>query len=184
MTTGDQNHALALAIIERKHAEIAALTQRAEAAEAERDDARLDLAEAAQHIGKGDAFRATLRAELEAVRAQRDAMDKLWADAVRELQKVDDERIQIRAERDALLVINGDLARDNETMEAERDALRKDAARLDWLSAQSSTAVTFWPHSAPHWIVETSDTVQTGDTLRVALDAALAVQPTTGEGNE
>ena len=73
-----------------------------EAAEAELYGAKLDLAEAARHIGDGNAFRAAMRKELEAVRAQRDSLDKLWSDAVRELQRIDDERIQVVAERDAL----------------------------------------------------------------------------------
>ena len=48
---------------------------------------------------------------------------------------------------------------------------------MDWLSQQSSVTITFWAHSAPHWIVETCDTVQSNAELRAALDAALAVQP-------
>ncbi len=61
MTTRDQNHALALAIIERKNAEIVALTQRAEAAEAERDVARSLCDEMVNLVNDADRERDALR---------------------------------------------------------------------------------------------------------------------------
>ena len=71
--------------------------------------------------------------------------------------------------------------------EAERDALRKDAARLDWVEEQvkASGAVWFLPWGDDMRFVQirrfgdidNRPTVK-GD-VRAALDAALAVQPTT-----
>ena len=71
MTTGDQNHEYALAIIERKHAEIVALTQRAEAAEEDRDGWKLRAMQCEQQ-------RQSLRAERDALRVREG-----WVDEVR-----------------------------------------------------------------------------------------------------
>ena len=108
MTVHANKLTLALAIIERKHAEIAALTQRAEAAEAERDEMEQQL----------------LSAERNALAV---SLSQRWRPM--RLDETKAECDTLRAERDALLVINGDLARDNETLEAEREALRKCEAR-------------------------------------------------------
>ncbi len=65
---------------------------------------------------------------------------------------------------------------------AECEALRKDAERLDWMESQQVLRASFYPLCFPPcWVVEASE-VTSGETLRVAIDAALAVQPTTGEG--
>ena len=67
---------------------------------------------------------------------------------------------------------------------AERDALRKDAARLDWMESERVLRASFYPLCFPPcWVVEASE-VTSGETLRVAIDAAMAIQTTTGETHE
>ena len=67
-------------------------------------------------------------------------------------------------------------------LRAEREALRKDAARLDWMESQKVLRASFYPLCFPPcWVVEASE-VTSGETLRVAIDAAMLAQPTTGEG--
>jgi histidinol-phosphate/aromatic aminotransferase/cobyric acid decarboxylase-like protein len=61
--------------------------------------------------------------------------------------------------------------------EAEREALRQDVARLDWMESQKVLRASFYPLCFPPcWVVEASE-VTSGETLRVAIDAAMAVQP-------
>lgn len=184
---------------------LTAATQRAEAAEAERKEALTSL-------DKSRAFKNGLLVERNALRDENDGMHMTNLRIVRELAEA-------RAEREALLVVNGDLARDNEKLCEECEALRKsfkkernarvsaeydrkqhdklllmvmkartmrrklkeDAARLDWLESQEVFRASFYPLCFPPcWVVEASE-VTSGETLRVAIDAAMAVQSTTGE---
>ena len=69
--------------------------------------------------------------------------------------------------------------------EAERDALRKDAARLDWLESRSSFLVHQWQGGGytltlpqpPIDGVRPPPIGVAGDAFRQAIDAAMAVQP-------
>ena len=145
MTTSSQNHEYALAIIERKHAEIVALTQRAEAAEAERDEMEQQL----------------LSAERNALAV---SLSQRWRP-----MRLDESQ----ADCDAL--------------RAERDALREDAARLDWLESARHVCLFFDVDTNSH-VTTIRDGVDgaraqrgaTAKTIRAALDAALAVHPSTG----
>lgn len=70
-------------------------------------------------------------------------------------------------------------------LRAERDALRKDAARLDWLESRSSFLVHQWQGGGytltlpqpPIDGVRPPPIGVAGDAFRQAIDAALAVQP-------
>ena len=70
-------------------------------------------------------------------------------------------------------------------IEAERDALRKDAVRLDWLESRTSFLVHQWQGGGytltlpqpPVDGIRPSPIGFTGAMLRTAIDAALAVQP-------
>jgi hypothetical protein len=89
--------------------------------------------------------------------------------------KAEQERQAVCAERDAL-----------------RDAMRKDVARLDWMDARTAFLLHQWQGggytlTVPQPPVDGVRPVPvgfTGATLREAIDAALAVQPTTGGEDE
>jgi hypothetical protein len=70
-------------------------------------------------------------------------------------------------------------------VKAERDAMRKDAARLDWLESEKvfRASVYYLVERRPRWVLEATDMTD-GATLREAIDAAMAVQPTTGGEDE
>ena len=107
---------------------------------------------------------------------------------------------------EALLVVNGDLASDNERLDAEgealrklakaecdsNDALRKDAARLDAIESGEvhiecmGMTLRHMNVYSKHGKCVTSGLfgTQLSLTLRQAIDAAMAVQPTTEVGNE
>ncbi len=150
MTTGDQNHALALAIIERKNAEIAALTQRVEAAEAERDrlaDDRARFPDRPDDVGR-------------MIEARRGSLE----DGIKSANAYAREAIN-RAEK----------------AEAERDALRTvDDAMVEraWQSLTDVCGVVEFDEYGSPLMTPQIDCVDRAD-VRAALDAALAVQPTT-----
>ena len=107
--------------------------------------------------------------------------------------------IDLRAERDALrkglldllAVVHRDGGHHTEAVGTRQSvvdaelavhALRKDAARLDWMESERVLRASFYPLCFPPcWVVEASE-VTSGETLRVAIDAAMLAQPTTGEG--
>ena len=162
---------------------VEALTQRVEAAEAERDrlqpwyDGYMKVADA---ICAGSTGPDDLTQQARAIRAERDA----WVNKFEDLSSMTG--AERRLDRDRMY-----------KLEAERDALRKDAARLDWLEKAAKCAIEVesfigadneknavflewaWDDIPPDFVRSVPKRISQGRTLRAALDAALAVQPTT-----
>jgi hypothetical protein len=64
-----------------------------------------------------------------------------------------------------------------ETIRAEKDALRKDAARLDWLESEKVFRASYYPVKEwSRWVLEATDVTE-GATLREAIDAAMEATP-------
>ena len=136
---------------------LTAATQRAEAAEARRDVWELRARKVVQE-------RRALRVECEALR-------KYLLDLLAVVHRDGGHHTEAVGTRQS--VVDAELA---------VHALRKDAARLDWMESERVLRASFYPLCFPPcWVVEASE-VTSGETLRVAIDAALAGQPTTGEG--
>ena len=156
MSTGDQNHALALAIIERKNAEILELTQRAEAAEEDRDGWKLRAMQSEQQ-------RQSLRAERDALRTRAEAAEadarSAWVEYAGEKETSAQCLSYLRQSEDIV-----------DALTAERDALRvvDDAMVERFMFGYESVYRDGSTHSF---------------SIRSGLDAALAVQPTTSTGN-
>jgi hypothetical protein len=70
------------------------------------------------------------------------------------------------------------LLRNRKVLRAERDALRKDAARLDWLESEKvfRASVYYLVERRPRWVLEATDMTD-GATLREAIDAAMEAKP-------
>ena len=150
-------------VFERDYAKLAQAltlaTQRAEAAGAERDrlqpwyDGYMKVADA---ICAGSTGPDDLAQQARALRAERDA----WVNKFEDLSSMTG--AERRLDRDRMY-----------KLEAERDALRKDAARLVVDDAMVDRALNAFYYRAPGMVSDGLARQQ----MRAALDAALVVQP-------
>jgi hypothetical protein len=154
-------HEQVTAIGEVMDAKIRELTQRAEAAEAERESVSSQLWDCMN--------------EREALRAERDALRKGLLDLLAVVHRDGGHHTEAVGTRQS--VVDAELA---------VHALRKDAARLNYLDTVRDPC----PHHArrgvfgTEWSIVFTHPATHTPTIREALDAALAVQPTTGDKHE
>jgi chromosome segregation ATPase len=99
-------------------------------------------------------------------------------DAVSQLADYTQEVLHLRSERDSLGERLTAATKRAQRAEAERDALRKDAARLDWLESEKvfRASVYYLVERRPRWVLEATDVTE-GATLREAVDAAMEATP-------
>ena len=177
-----------------RYLDLTLATQRAEAAEAERDrlaDDRARFPDRPDDIGRMiEARRGSLEDGIKSANAYARA-------AINRAEKAEAELDALRKHLlDLLAVVHGDGGHHTDAVgvrqsvvEAELafHALRKDAARLDYLEKARTfevSALLDRQFNLDHWLLTVfgadDDVIGQGKTLRAALDAALAVQPLTG----
>jgi hypothetical protein len=175
-----------------------AMKARAETAEADTLGCAMEAVDRAM---KAEAERYALRQELDAILTKRSQIVSVGA-ILEEVETIRAEKDALRKDMEGLrlLVSHDSYAMSFQTMgqyrtalqevldaalevkelggvKAECDALRKDAARLDWLESEKVFRASYYPVKEwSRWVLEATDVTE-GATLREAIDAAMEATP-------